>query len=156
LLLLVVALLVTLPWTLLRLWVLGLLLRRGLPLIIRLLLLILPALIIVSALLCVRRPASLLLVLTVRLVLRQMELPILTALVRLPFTLVILLLLLDIIEGGAWTTLEVGLRGILGPWAASMRVLTALGASESSHLFHKPVNFNTIKLEKRRVFNFTY
>jgi hypothetical protein len=57
--------------------------------------------IIVSALLCVMRSASLLLVLTVRLVLRQMELPILTALVRLPFTLVILLLMLDIIEGGA-------------------------------------------------------
>lgn len=57
--------------------------------------------IIVSPLLCVMRSATLLLVLTLRLVLRQMELPILTALVRLPFTLVILLLLLVIIEGGA-------------------------------------------------------
>jgi len=32
-----------------------------------------------------------------------------------------------------------------------MRVLTALGASISSHLFHEPVKINTIKLKKRRV-----
>jgi len=56
--------------------------------------------IIVSPLLSVLRPASLLLII-VRLVLRRMELTILTALVLLPIPLVILLLLLDIMEGGA-------------------------------------------------------
>ena len=58
------------------------------------------ALIIVSALLLELRPASLLLLLSLRLVLRQMELLVLTALVRLSCTSLVILLL-DIIEGGS-------------------------------------------------------